>query len=85
MKDPTSTTMFQLIQWKAAIRLELLGINVAERSVLDHARQALGVPDTTTGDEVRDLIDSIIGACRDDGIGPLEVITLVPESENAPT
>lgn len=36
------TRLFQLLQWKYAIKLEIKGINVAKRSVTAHVKRELG-------------------------------------------
>ncbi len=54
-------SIFQLIQFKAAIKLEKLGMKHSSgRSVSAHAKKLLGLPRNTSHDEVIAKIETIL-------------------------
>lgn len=64
---PWSTVpMFQLLQWKYAIKLEEKGIKVARRSVRTFACKALGLKPRTKHAEVVAHINEVLRRARAD-------------------
>ena len=73
--------LFQLMQWKHAVRLEAEGIKIARRSVRTHAARALGLGPRTEHATVVAHLDWIINEAKRLNAGLTTIIELDPAAE----
>jgi len=52
--------MFQLLQWKAAIKLEILGMSHSRGSVAAHVREVLSAPSTYSNEDLLAYLSSVV-------------------------
>jgi hypothetical protein len=75
MAQQTKTTPFQLLQWKHAIKLEKVGMQVTRgRKVTPHAKKFFGLKRNVTHDTVIEHIDAALTACKEAGATPTQVV-----------
>lgn len=85
----TRSTVFQLMQWKHAIRLEAKGMKVARRSVNAHARRFLRLPGNGKRDQTLQVLENVLDAAKGAGFGLVDFvdsnedgsITITPKEE----
>lgn len=61
-EQPVVTTLFQLLQWKHALALEMKGMKMSRGSVYSHLRQKLSAPKSFT----IEMMHNYISTCLDD-------------------
>lgn len=71
-----STTPFQLLQWKHAIKLEKLGLRVSRgRKVTPHAAKFFGLPVRSKADAVLGHIQGALDACEKARFAPTHPVS----------
>ena len=79
---PTSTTPYQLLQWKHAIRLEAKGLRVSHgRKVTPHVRRFFGLRPRAPVSEVLEHVEAALAACETAGTPLAQRVELTPREQ----